>query len=612
MLIMGETLVNPAGALGDAKWGAATSNDSIARFYERLVRATIDSGAVIIEQLYHPGGQVWHEEEVVALAPSAIPQPRSSVVPDVLTVADISQLRHAFRAAARRVSECGLSGVELKCDQGKLHHQFLSKAYNRRSDLYGGSMGNRMRFVIETLEEMRREIGDKILGVRLPVWSSNTDPASAEDLRGADWNYCAETLARSGLIDYISLSAESNSTAWGYWRGHPDESVSQDIYRKNARNLRKNVNIPILLAGGVFSIAEADKLVSDGFCDLVGMTRAHIADPHVVQKTLSKDARAVRPCLNCNQGCIGNTWYGRPVRCTFNAKTGRESLFSAPKTPRSSISPERVLVVGGGPCGLEFAAEVAERGMSVTIAEASDRLGGEMRSAALLPYRDRFSRGVEYLVRRVESSEWIDVLYETTATVELLDELRPDFVFIAVGARPVVPENLTEDSRFMHYASALCVSDWDGLRLVVVDSERRVDALGITELLLSRRANVECIVTPFDCAGLGMDPVTLTSRMARLIAAGVEVRTWSGVVLNESGAIGIHNQVTNRVEDIPGVDRIVIVANSIPDRQLIEGLQDHSARAGISCVVAGDAVAPRGLESAIREGHDWAQRLCSE
>jgi dimethylglycine catabolism A len=283
MVVVGEAEV----PLGDtASRGYAPSRlagASSLPLYRTLAGLAAAHGGIVLEQLYHPGGQVWYEEQRQAVAPSSVPHAVSYMTPRALLAWEIEALRVSFAAAARVAVDGGLHGIELKADQGKLHHQFLSRRYNRRDDAYGGSIDNRCRFLLECLEAMRSELAPgAILGVRLP--GGITPPRGAVSL---EWSMdlsleeCAEVariVDRSRFADYISISGETNSTAWGYARNHGDEGVPAMTFRDIARLLRQEIDLPLVLSGRITSLDEAETLLAAGDCDLVGMARALIAD----------------------------------------------------------------------------------------------------------------------------------------------------------------------------------------------------------------------------------------------------------------------------------------------------------------------------------------------
>ncbi|MFJ8831210.1 FAD-dependent oxidoreductase [Micromonospora aurantiaca] len=603
-LIIGETAIRK-GAEHRSAWGAATSDDSIARLYDLLAPVQSETGGHILEQLYDSGGQVWHEEGRVAFAPSGIPHARSYVMPIGLGRGDIREIVGEFRLAARRVAGSGLTGVELKCDQGKLHHQFLSRRYNLRSDGYGGNLTRRLRLTIETLRSIREALPHGVVGVRLPALQPESEGAGLPvEFYEAEWSDLISSLSASGLVDYVSLSAATNSSAWGYWQGHPDESLPIATLAAQGSLVKSLSSVPVLIAGNILTMQDADAVVTSGSADLVGMTRAHIADPELVSRYARGIQHTTRPCISCNQGCVGNTWYGRPVRCTVNARSGREHLYLSPR-PRAVV--RRVLVIGGGPCGLEFARVAGTRGHQVSLVEKNPMLGGQMLAGSDLPFRRRFELGVSYLVDSVRRLRNVSVTTDIRFNETQLDEMEPDVVVVASGVNFRIPEALTDDARAMSHADALARDDWANQRVLVVDGERHLDALGIAEWILGRGASVPWVATPFDAPGLGMDPVTLTSRLSRLRNAGVDFLTWTEVLRSSAGDLALYDQVTNRLRVLDDIDRIVFVVNGLPDLGLVASVRQLSAQRGLTApLVLGDALAPRGLEVAIREAYDAA------
>lgn len=606
VVVLGETVARPEVDTGRADWGAAVSGDGLLPLYRELSQRAAQNGAVVIEQLYHPGGQVWHEEGSVAVAPSAVPHTRSYVLPRSATADDIGALVGGFAAAARRVALGGLTGVELKCDQGKLHHQFLSARYNLRNDGYGGSVVRRARFTRETLERVRAMAPGQVIGVRLPSGVDAPAVGGRCDLRTDEVAALVELLASDGLIDYVSFSIETNSTAWGYWQGHPDEHVGAVTGVPVLTAVCRAAGLPVVLAGSVTALDVADRMVACGVCDLVGMTRAHVADPQLVAKTIAGREHEVIPCTGCNQGCVGNTWYGKPIRCSVNPTTGRESVLTLRSGARSR---GHVVVVGGGPAGLESAWRLGSNGFRVVLHEKLDELGGQWLAAAELPGRRRFARWLDYITGRLDALDIVQVVTGSEISVDSPEFASAVGVVVATGALTAVPSLLALSPGVVTAEQAIADSKgWSGASVLVIDGERHKDCLGVAELLGKRGARVH-LVTPFDAVGLGLDPVTLASRMSRLITTSTAMTTWSEVVGFRYGVAEVYNQLTNEITALSGIDRVVFSVNGVPDVSFIRMIEQACAGCETPIRVVGDARSPRGFEVAVREGFDAAGEL---
>lgn len=607
MIVLGETIAMADAAPAAAEWGAAVSTNGLVPLYRLLAERAERHGATVIEQLYHPGGQVWHEEGLVAVAPSVVPHTRSYVLPREADDKDLTDIVDGFAAAARRAAEGGLDGVELKCDQGKLHHQFLSARYNFRTDGYGGSLVRRSRLVRETLDRTRATIGEGIVGVRLPSGVNAPAAAGRSDLSVDEVAEIVRILGADGVVDYVSFSIDTNSTAWGYWQGHPDEYASTIAAAPLLARACRLAELPIVLTGSVTSLDVADRMVADGTCDLVGMTRAHIADPQLVAKSTAGHAGAVIPCVACNQGCVGNTWYGNPIRCSVNPVTGRESTVRLRR--RTSEPKGHVTVLGAGPAGLEAARRLGLAGVRVRLHEKSAMPGGQWRAASSLPGRLRFASWLDQVIEQIGTLDMVEMLFDSELSVDSPEIDHAAGVIVATGAS--VPKLATLDGASGVLTAEEAIqrdTSWQGARILLIDGERRKDCLGVAELLLERGAYVH-VVTPFDAVGLGLDPVTLTSRMSRLLRAATPMTTWSELVGFQDGVAELYNQITNKIVQIPGWTGVVLSVNGVPDVPSIRGITRACGIQDIPVRVVGDAQAPRGFEVAIREGFDAVGEL---
>ena len=595
-LILGETSVD-GGGVG---WGAASGGDALIEFYRAISRTAERQGALVIEQLYSPGGQVWHEEQRLALAPSSVPHARSYVIPEALSTEDIRSRIASFARAARSVAEGGLSGVEIKADQGKLVHQFLAPRFNRRNDEWGGAeVGARARFLLEVLREIRRGQPELILGVRLPLVLDESE-LQLGDLSVTDVIEIVKLVNSEHLVDYVSVTAETNSTARGYWIGHPDTQSDLTAYRSAARRVRDAAAVPLLYAGGVLTLERGEEVISEGTADLVAMTRATIADPDLLRKHLAGRSSEIRPCIACNDGCVGNTWFGRPIRCSVNPRAGRESqvrridlsLIARPSAPS-------VAIIGAGPAGLQCALTLSEHGVPSDLFEKSDRIGGQLLLAQQIAGNDRIPEFINWMRMMLEKSGVASIQLNTETSIEILEAADYQELVIATGSRPTMPERFRDLTMCITDAELLTEPQaWRGRNTLVVDSERTRDALGVADWLATQGARVE-VVTPFDVEGLGLNPAVLVPRLAALRRWAIPVSRWSEVVLVDGRTVHIFDQISGAVTQRLDIDAVVFVCNGIPTR-VSERWQTR---------LAGNAKMEGKLEDAIRSGFDVAMEV---
>lgn len=605
MVVLGETGILPTAPDSpqeEGSWGSAVLDQRRLGIYELLVPIANEHQSLLVEQLFHPGGQVWNEEGQVAVGPSAVPHARSYVIPRALDRNEIRDLLRSFRKSGSAIASSGLHGIELKADQGKLHHQFLSPRYNRRADQYGGSFERRMRFLVESLEELRLGAPSLVIGVRLPGDTRQRDLGGASDLTNDECGEVAAHLESLGLIDYVSLSGFTNSTAIGYAANHGNLLAEPGYLRSLGQSLRRVVRLPVIIAGRVVDLDTADELIRSGMADAVAMTRALIADPDLLNKTVAGDEGEVRHCTNCNIACVGNTWYGRPIRCVTNPRSGREHIVaSKARLVEVSLS-GHLLIVGGGPAGLEAAVQTKEilPDLKVTLVEATGRLGGRVNGMSEIPDRAAFKAHISWLEQRM-STLGIEVQRGVRVDASWLATAMPNWVVDATGAREIIPEPFAGASVRTRTPSETLASSGSGRTAVVVDGERFGDPLGVATFLTTSFDRV-VVVTPFDAPGLGLDPVTLATRLAACAARGVELVVWSEISSVTDSIVQLHNHCTNEVTTVTSVDLVVWSVTPHPDVAASKSLAAASAAVGARYFKVGDAIAPRGMEVATREG----------
>ena len=611
LVVLGETLVPDETTSGNDTWGGAVSGPWLEKFYERASAAALREDAHIFEQLYHPGGQVWQTPGATGYAPSRIHHSTSALVPWALTSIDILRIIHAFSSAAKRAVLHGVSGIELKADQGKLHHQFLSPRFNRRNDSYGSSAGG-SRFLRDSLTGIRESIGDlPVIGVRFPTadgWEFEGEGTDVRELSG--WlRELLNEISSWGIVDYISLSHGTNSTRPGYRVGHSDESLPDANAMRVAIEARSLTDLPLFVSSNIRSLSLADSLLREGLADMVGMVRAHIADPEIVNKTLLGQVEGVRPCIASNQGCVGNTWVGRPIRCTVNPEAGRERLVAI-RTPRSRL---RVAIVGGGPAGLESAIRLGRAGCTVTVYERNSEVGGQLRTAGLIPGRQGFGTFIEYLERQLLLLDTVKVL--RNCEVRQITDLYSgnDAVIVASGGMDPqpwslgfeeLPSEIASLPKWMSPTTAVLSLAQESLTgtILVFDQDWTQSALGIAANL-ARRGLAVTYATALETAGGALDYVTQTVWLGELRRRGVKVLTSVETYAADVGVVILRDIVGGQLIEISDVSRLVMAISPGPSGLL------GSAKDNPKMRVIGDARFPRGLEFALADSADAAYSL---
>ncbi|MEW5946499.1 MAG: FAD-dependent oxidoreductase [bacterium] len=557
---------------------------------KRVTGAVHEGGAKIVGQLWHAGRQSKSADEPV-VAPSAVPCPITRETPKELEIGEIEALVGAYGAAARRCVQAGFDGVEIHAGHGYLVHQFLSPYSNRRRDSYGGSRENRERFLREVVESVAANVpADACLGLRVSgddlVEGGLTQSEVIEMLRG---------LEKLGVFHYFSVTAGNYETlnAWIQPMYFPLGSI---VYL--AAGVKDAVDTPVLCIGRINDPVQAENILANHYADLVGMTRATLADPELPNKAREGRLDDIRHCIACNQGCWGRAMQDKPITCLVNPEAGRERRMRiVPAAKR-----KRVVVVGGGPAGMETARVAASRGHEVTLIERAEETGGQLNVAARAPGRQGFEDLVRWLRFQLAKLR-VDVRLGAAATAETLAGLAPDAVVVATGAAPCVPE--LPGSRLEHVAECcevLMGREVRGSRVLVVDCDGRMKGISVADLLLDRGKNVT-LMSRESIPGIDVELNTFRTAYFRLYGKGLEVVPHTEPVSIGEGSVAARNVFTGREREIEGIDAVVFAGHARADDALYRELKGTG---GFELHAVGDCLAPRdalkAMASAARLG----------
>ncbi|MEW5723897.1 MAG: FAD-dependent oxidoreductase [Thermodesulfobacteriota bacterium] len=391
----------------------------------RLAGVVHDHGACLAAQLYH-GGRYSFSFMIggrQALAPSPVRSKFTGEEPREMTREDIERVIGSFAAATRRVRAAGLDAVEILASAGYLISQFLSPLTNLRTDEYGGSFENRMRFGLEVARAVREAAGpDMAVIVRLA--GNDFMPGSHTNAQSAEF---AAALEKTG-VDAFNVT--------GGWHETRVPQIPMNLPRGGyvylAQGIKASTSLPVMACNRLNHPRTAERILRQGRADLVGVARGHIADPEWVNKTAAGRSDEINLCLGCNQGCFDHVFMLQPVGCLVNPLAGFEGEIKV----RPAETRKKVLVAGGGPAGLTFARVAAERGHTVTLYEKEDRLGGQIPIAATLRERGEFMtliRSAETLARKAG----VKIILERAVDPELVAREAPEVVVTATGGRPV-------------------------------------------------------------------------------------------------------------------------------------------------------------------------------
>ncbi|MFI5001086.1 MAG: FAD-dependent oxidoreductase [Reyranellales bacterium] len=591
LIITGSTSVHPT-STSRLRQALANWDDSVVAEYQRLSAVVQPYGTRIFAQLNHAGAQSGSAGGVGRIvAPSAVDSELAVETAHILEPEEIQEIIDAFAAAATRVRAGGLDGIEVHGGHGNLIQQFLSPLTNQRGDEYGGTAENRLRFAQQVVRAVRKAVGsDFVVGLRISAQEDHPGGLTLADTRSI-----VPTLVTAGILDYVNVTSGSDSTTWSLAHHYAPMYVRGQPARHLAREIKRVVTVPVVVAGRVVDPRDAEAILVAGDADLVGMTRALIADRDLPAKARRGELSDIRPCVGVNDGCLGRLMRGLPITCIQDPTSGRESELGA---PLSAGTPRRVIVVGGGVAGMEGARVAALRGHRVTLLERLPELGGQVQLARRAPGRAELGAIVDHLVRTLEQLA-VEVRYGVEATVKTLLALEPDAVVIATGSDARLPVFAESDERLVSARGAL-KGDMVGDKVAVFDTKGDMVGLTTADWLVGQRHQVT-VVTSRRYAGSAIDPMTWRLLYQRLLDQGVGFLTESEVVrLTEEGIV-IRHLISERETMLPDIATVVAACGGNANDRLYHQLR-HAAP-GLEMHLIGDAVAPRQIEQAIFEGH---------
>ena len=593
--------------------------DRIIPYFQEFSERVHQHGAALMCQITHLGRR--GDAQVDAWLPTIAPSPIREVLhrnfPREMDRADIDRVIRAFGQAARRCREGGIDGLETMASS-HLIGQFLSPRTNLRTDDFGGSVENRARFAIMVHEEIRRQAGDDlVVGIRLTL---DEGPGGQ---RFDDVLQIAELLKREGAVDFFNCNLGRMDTALALAEDNmPGMSRPLAPFLDVVGAFRREIGLPVFHAARVTDVANARHAIREGIVDMIGMTRAHIADPDIVNKIALGEEDRIRPCIGASH-CM----YKKP-HCIHNATSGRETLLPV-RVEKSPAPGRKVVVVGGGPAGLEAARVAAERGHRVVLFEAAPRVGGQVRLAATTTWRKDLIQIVDW---REAELERLGVDVRCNIYAEAADVLAesPDDVFVATGGLPA-----DQDMP----GAGLAVSTWDVLSgdvrpatdVLICDHTGRHEAVTAADMLASQGHKVTlATIDSSPATEMGYaDRAVFHKRLAELGVATMDYLRLTAVRREDDALVAtLTHELTGQTQELR-CGQVILEAGTAPLAPVFIDLRDAAVNKGHSDVDAmaswgpqpapgvpgytlhrlGDAVSSRSIHSSILEAYRLAVHL---
>lgn len=565
--------------------------------FRRITDAVKAEGAVMLGQIIHLGRQVEGDfERTVAWGASAVPWSISALPPRPMDEFDMEEVIEGHLVTARNLVAAGFDGIELQMAHGHLLQQFMSPLSNKRNDEYGGALENRLRFPARVLAALRAELGAGFcLGIRI------SGEEYAEGGLGIDEaERIVPMLARQTRIDFINVSHSAYVASYSLATQMADMAFDPAPFRSLPARIRAELrtegfDTPVFAVCRFTGLDEADAMIAAGHADAVGMARAHLAEPAIVRKSVEGRLDEIRRCIGCNQGCAGMLERNLPIRCLINPIAGLEAQFDEPEAlPRGAR--KKVLVVGGGPAGLEAARVAAALGHDVTQWERSDQLGGQLRTAWLMPKRANFETFVAFQIAAL-ARLGVTTIFNKEASAAEIAAFGADRIILATGST-TTPMPVPGSGPVFTLPDALRAPDRLGAAVAVFD---RTGEWG-TLAALEHFADLGKAVTLFVPAASYAWRTTIYSTLAnsrRLRERKVRIATLRAVRAFDGGTLEVEDLSTGEVARLSGFSALVAVDHNSADQALYLALR----RAGLPVMQAGDNNAPRTALEATYQGH---------
>lgn len=561
---------------------------------KQLADAIHKAGGKAGVQLWLGGLAVASDPEAMLIIPSDIPVPGTEYTMPGASKETIKESIKAFGDAAKRAVEAGYDTVEFHAAHNYVPHSFLSPYFNKRTDEYGGSLENRARFLIECIKAIRENIPEDMpLFMRVGAHDDYLEGGlSIEDVI----EFCK--MAKEAGVDILDVSRGNFSTAAIKYEVPPID-LPRGFNVDNAARIKKETGMLTVAVGRINDPAQAEEILESNKADMVVMGRAQLADPEFCNKAKEGKVDSIVNCIGCNQGCYdGFVSEDMPfITCLRNPALGREAEFTLVKTE----TPKKVLIAGGGLAGLEAAMILNLRGHHPIVCEASDTLGGQFILAGAAPRKEEMKEAAIARGRQV-LDEGIEVKFNTPITTELIDEIKPDEVIIAIGASPMklnIPGGDLDKVTDSH--DVLSGKVQIPGRVVVIGGG--LVGLEVAEYLHGNAEEIT-VVEMLDSVGKDLGQLRNICVMESLYATGIKTITNAKCVeIKESGVV---IEKDGSTEELPCES--VVAAIGAKSRNF-EGISKYCEEKGLPCHAVGDALRARRALNAIAEAGELARSI---